>query len=70
MKFETVWNHFVRDVFGSLTSKHFAAIATWRLLLSSTSFVRVQQDTPEYVLRYYGLRVKNIDFLFVVIVVI
>ena len=54
MKFETVWNHFVRDVFGSLSSKNFAAIATWRLLLSSTSFVRVQQDTPDYVLRFYA----------------
>ena len=65
MKFETVWNHCVTDVFGSLSSKNFAAIATWRLLLSSTSFVRVQQDTPDYLLRYYGLSVKNIDFLFV-----
>ena len=39
MKFETVWIHFVRDVFGSLSSKNGAAIATWRLLLSRGPFL-------------------------------
>ena len=54
MKFETVWIHFVRDVFGLLSSKNVAAIATWRLLLSSTSFVTEQQDRPYNLLRCYA----------------
>ena len=35
MKFVTVWIHFLSDVFGLLSSKHFATVATWRKDFSS-----------------------------------
>ena len=61
MKFETVWNHFVRDVFGTLSSKSFAAIATWR-------YSKTRQTT------YYGTLLrptcKQYWFSFCIVIVV
>ena len=58
---KTVWNHFVRDVFGTLSSKSFAAIATWR-------YSKTRQTT------YYGtllrLACKQYWFSFCIVIVV